>query len=108
MFNAMRALCAAAAVILPVLGAKAYAADAAQGQALARQWCASCHSIDARGDAAQSDAAPAFSVIARQRQRSPTELRAWLATSHPNMPNFNLSESEIADLISFIQGFGGR
>jgi mono/diheme cytochrome c family protein len=108
MSNSMRALGAAAAVAIAAFGAKAYAADAAQGQALARQWCAACHAIDERRGAAQTDAAPGFAVIARQRQSSPAELRAWLSTSHPNMPNFNLSESEIADLVAFIQGFAAR
>ena len=77
------------------------AGDAANGLALARQWCVSCHVV-ARGDprGPVTDAAPAFPSL---RTRSEDELRAFLVSPHPPMPNFNLPREQIEDLIAHIR-----
>jgi mono/diheme cytochrome c family protein len=81
--------------------AQSHAADAANGQALARQWCAGCHAVAADATA-RSDATPSFSNIARRPNTSEDSLRAWLGAPHPNMPNFELSRAALADLTAYI------
>jgi mono/diheme cytochrome c family protein len=80
----------------------AHAADADHGHALARQWCASCHAIDATAPTTR-DTPPAFVVIAHRPGVSESSLRAWLVAPHPNMPNFELSREAIDDLVAYIR-----
>jgi mono/diheme cytochrome c family protein len=88
------------AALLAAAPAAAQAADAARGQALARQWCASCHTVDAGGTA--TDVPPSFAAVARRRGMDADHLRGWLASPHPNMPNFELSRAAIEDLSAYI------
>jgi mono/diheme cytochrome c family protein len=88
------------AVIASVVGRPVDAADAARGEALARQWCASCHSIDAR---VRADSPPDFASVARRPETSESSLRAWLAVPHPTMPDFQLSRADAEDLVAYIR-----
>ena len=98
----MRAFVTCAALVVSVSPGAASAADREKGEALARQWCTGCHVIDARG--AGTDAAPSFPSIARDPAKGdPNRLTAWLSTSHPSMPNFNLTRDVIADLVAYIR-----
>lgn len=88
----------AAFALLATLAAPARAADVAQGEALAKRWCASCHLVSADQTRATPDA-PSFAAIARRLDASPLE--AYLSVSHTRMPDMALSRSEIADLVAF-------
>jgi mono/diheme cytochrome c family protein len=81
-------------------GRPAEAADAARGEALAKQWCASCHAIDAH---VRADSPPDFVSVARRPETSESSLRAWLGAPHPSMPNFDLSRADIEDLVAYIR-----
>jgi mono/diheme cytochrome c family protein len=71
-----------------------------QGHSLAKTWCASCHAVEPGG--VQRDApAPPFPSIAEHAR--PEQLRAFLASPHPPMPNFNLSRSQIDDIVAYLQ-----
>ena len=83
--------------------ADAVAADSAAGGALARQWCAGCHVVTPGATGPRQDMAPSFETIARTGKRTDDELRAWLRTSHPNMPNFDLSRVSVEDLVAYIR-----
>jgi mono/diheme cytochrome c family protein len=75
-----------------------------QGHTLAKTWCASCHAVEPGG--VQRDApAPPFASVATRR---PDQLRAFLNAPHPPMPNFNLSRSQIDDIVAYIQSLGAR
>ena len=74
---------------------------AAQGHALARQWCTSCHMVEP-GGATGSDVAPPFPQIAQDKRLTPGQLRAWLADPHPPMPNLSLTRDEIENLVAYI------
>ena len=89
----------------PVVSARA--ADADHGAALARQWCAGCHAIGG-SDAVRADIPPSFASIARRPGTSEDTLRAWLATPHPSMPDFDLSRSALADLTAYILSLAPR
>jgi mono/diheme cytochrome c family protein len=78
-------------------------ADAANGERLARQWCANCHVIDGSGPSARlPQGPPSFRVAAGHL--NPGELRAFLSHPHGAMPDLALSRAEIDDLIAYIEG----
>ena len=95
--------CLAAAGLLFGTLALASAASAGpdEGLSLARQWCTSCH-IVAPGTGG-SDAAPPFESIANNPLVTVEGLRAWLADPHPPMPKFDLTRTEIDDIIAYIK-----
>jgi mono/diheme cytochrome c family protein len=77
-------------------------ADAANGERLARQWCANCHVIDGSGPSARlPQGPPSFRVAAGHL--NPGELRAFLSHPHGAMPDLALSRAEIDDLIAYIE-----
>ena len=78
----------------------AAAFDAAAGRQLAERWCSGCHAVETSSGV---DQAPTFEAIARDRSRSPDWIRAWLSTSHPNMPDMGLSRVEIESIIAYLQ-----
>jgi mono/diheme cytochrome c family protein len=80
----------------------AQAADAAQGQGIAERWCAACHVVS-RAQTRGFAAVPSFHEIARRYQLSGTRLSLFLADPHPKMPDMQLSQSEIADLVAYIR-----
>ncbi|WP_282605421.1 cytochrome c [Pelagibius sp. Alg239-R121] len=71
-----------------------------EGYVLARQWCQSCHVVDAGRSA--SSQAPAFVEIAGNPKITDSHLRVWLSTPHAQMPDLNLSRNEITALISYL------
>ena len=79
----------------------ALAADADNGERLARRWCASCHVVaaDQRGTTAE---APPFATIAKQPDFSAPKLAFFLLDPHPKMLNMQLSRTEAADLAAYI------
>ncbi len=77
----------------------AVAADAANGERLARRWCAECHVVAPDQSRGQADA-PTFASISAGR-RVP-EITMFLHQSHPRMPDMNLTRDEISDLIAYM------
>ncbi|MBX9759320.1 MAG: c-type cytochrome [Beijerinckiaceae bacterium] len=88
-----------AAFIALCLAGPSMAADAGNGERLARRWCAECHVVAPDQPRAQSDA-PTFAAISAER-RVP-QITAFLNQSHPRMPDMNLSRDEIADIIAYM------
>jgi mono/diheme cytochrome c family protein len=80
----------------------AAAADLAEGERLARQWCANCHVIDGGVPSASlPQGPPSFRVAAGHLD--PAELRAFLTRPHGQMPDLSLTRAEIDDLIAYIE-----
>lgn len=79
---------------------QAYAADPAQGERLAKRWCAECHVVAPDQTSARVDA-PSFASISANR-RVP-EISAFLRVDHPQMPDMSLSRDEIVNLIAWMQ-----
>ena len=90
---------ALAAVAIPMPPAAAGQPEA--GNALAQTWCRSCHVVDQRGGG--TDTVPPFSVIASDPTLTADRLRAFLANPRHPMPNPQLANSEIEDLVAYIQ-----
>ena len=95
----MRPVAFAALALLATL-APAQAADPTRGETLAKRWCAACHLVAPDQNRATPDT-PSFAAIARRQDAPP--LPAFLAMSHPRMPDMGLSRAEIADLAAFIK-----
>jgi mono/diheme cytochrome c family protein len=74
----------------------------ANGEALARQWCAGCHVVapDQRG--APHGRAARFAQIAARPGLGADDLRRFLAEEHLPMPTFRLRPEEREDIVSYI------
>ena len=80
--------------------------DPLLGEAIAKRWCADCHTL---GDGpTASDQAPGFRAIARGRRGTPEQIRAFLTQPHAPMPQMQLSRNEIENLIAYIRQLGNR
>ena len=95
----------AAVTLAALLGSAGLAhagGDAEGGRQLARVWCSSCHLVEAGGQA--QDTAPPFpSIVGRHGDDAKSWIRGWLNDPHPPMPNFNLSRTEIDDIIAYLE-----
>lgn len=80
--------------------------DPEVGRELALRWCTSCHVVDEEGHGA--DAGPPLPALLGDGQRTPDELRGWLAAPHPPMPDFDLSRQEIEDIVAYLQRLAGQ
>ncbi len=88
-------------ILLPDTG---QAADALEGERLARRVCSSCHSFV--GDRPSSMAgAPAFSSIARSKKFKKGGA-ALLLRNHVKMPNFAFTAEQAEDVAAFIRTLG--
>ena len=74
--------------------------DAANGALMARQWCAACHLVEASPPPNVADGAPPFSAVA---DYSDERVRTWLTAPRPPMPDFNLSRTQIGDIIAYLR-----
>ncbi len=87
--------------IVSCLTLDAALADAANGERLARQWCASCHVVASDQKQANADV-PTFSTIARMSGFTRDKLAFFLLDPHPKMPNMSLTRNEATDLADYI------
>jgi cytochrome c2 len=76
-------------------------ADPANGERLARRWCASCHVVAPNQTQASADV-PAFSAIARRSTFDRDKLAFFLLDPHPKMPDMSLTRNEASDLADYI------
>jgi mono/diheme cytochrome c family protein len=88
------------------LCAGAYA-DPADGEKLARRWCAGCHLVAPDQPTAATDA-PSFAAIAHMPGFNRDKLAFFLLHPHPKMPDMGLARSEASDLADYIATLGAR
>jgi mono/diheme cytochrome c family protein len=77
------------------------AADAVNGERLARRWCASCHVVASNQGGATSEAPP-FATVAARPDFEAAKIAQFLLEPHPKMPNMALTWSEAGDLAAYI------
>jgi mono/diheme cytochrome c family protein len=82
-------------------GPPAFAADAYNGERLARRWCEPCHVVASDQRQVTGEAAP-FATIARQPNFDPARLALFLLDPHPKMPDMSLTRKEASDLAAYI------
>ena len=83
----------------------ASAASAAQGEVLAKRWCAVCHVV-APDQQRAGGQAPPFSAVGKTRGLDTARLALFLLLPHPRMPGMALSRAEAADLAEYIKSQG--
>ena len=88
-------------IFVGALANAAAAANAANGETLAKRWCASCHVV-ASDQQRGTTQAPPFSAIAKMPRLDAAKLALYLLLPHPKMPDMNLSRAEAADLAAYI------
>jgi len=81
------------------------AADTANGEKLAKRWCAACHVVAADQRQGTTQAAP-FSAMAKEPGIDAARIALYLLLPHPKMPDMNLSRNEAADLAAYIAAQG--
>ena len=81
----------------------ARAADADNGERMARRWCASCHVVATDQRQGNTQVAP-FSAIAKTPGLDAAKLALFLLLPHPQIPDMALSRAEAADLAAYIAG----
>lgn len=80
----------------------------ARGLAYARDICAACHAVE-RGDLHSPNAmAPPFQRVADTPGLTRLAFIAWMRSSHPNMPDFVVSDEGIDDLHAYIGSIASR
>jgi mono/diheme cytochrome c family protein len=92
-------------VVSAALPAAAAAADANNGQKLAKRWCAACHIVTAEQKSGNTQVPP-FSAIAKKPGLNAATLAFYLLEPHPKMPDMGLSRSAAADLAAYIETQG--
>jgi cytochrome c len=92
--------------ILPAVANAQAAGDPEAGLRVARQWCTGCHIVESGGRG--SDSGPPFHEVANRPDRTPATMRAWLTDPHPPMPNLNLTNKEINDVIAYLESLKGH
>ncbi len=87
------------------LSQAAVAANATNGERLAKRWCAACHVVAADQKSGNTQVAP-FSAIAKMPGFDGAKLALYLLLPHPKMPDMNLSRDEAADITAYIMSQG--
>jgi len=85
--------------------AGASAADAQQGEVLAKRWCAACHVVASDQQRANGQAPP-FSAIGKTPGLDSSKLALFLLLPHPKMPDMNLTRAEASDIAAYIASQG--
>jgi mono/diheme cytochrome c family protein len=82
--------------------------SAGRGGGLVQAKCAGCHAVDRSGDSPMVSAPPFRSMGVLYPVRDLQEAFAeGLVTAHPAMPAFELTPTEIADLIAYLESVSG-
>jgi len=89
-------LIVAAVLVRPVL-----AADAHNGERLARRWCEPCHVV-APDQRQTTGEAPPFANIATRPNFDTARIATFLLNPHPIMPDMSLTRVEAGDLAAYI------
>ncbi|HEX2528019.1 MAG TPA: cytochrome c [Geminicoccus sp.] len=104
--------CAPLALILVLLAGSAAAqdlpGDPVEGLEFAQGWCSECHAVLPDDVGPPDSAAPSFLEVADDPAVTEAALRAFLQSSHENMPNIRLSHDQAADVIAYIMSLRGE
>jgi mono/diheme cytochrome c family protein len=92
-------------VAVAAMPVAARAADAANGERLAKRWCAACHVVSADQKHGNTQVAP-FSATAKEPGFDAAKLALYLLNPHPRMPDMSLTRNEAADLAAYIVSQG--
>ena len=77
------------------------AADAHNGEQIARRWCEPCHVV-APDQREVTGEAPPFATIAKSPGFDAARIATFLLDPHPKMPDMSLTRIETVDLAAYI------
>lgn len=98
----MRIACSATFLIAIVLSCEVADAQSLRaGLQLAQTQCATCHQVGP-GAREKAAVAPSFADIASTKGMTEISIEVFLSTPHGRMPNYVLSQSQIADVAAYI------
>ena len=80
---------------------KDWRADAGRGEQLAETLCSGCHVVSSGQTSSAVAGVPTFRAIANLPGRSNEHIGNTLIRPHPPMPNVQLTQHEIADLLAY-------
>lgn len=80
-------------------------ADPRAGLRIAREFCASCHAVEAGEDRSPRPQAPPFARVPRMTTAA---LTVALRTFHETMPNIMLGDRELRDVTAYITSLRAR
>src|SRR5260370_33993681 len=86
---------------MAVIAQPALAADAHNGEQIARRWCEPCHVVAADQREVTGEAPP-FASIASRPGFDAARIAMFLLDPHPKMPDMSLTRIEAADLAAYI------
>jgi mono/diheme cytochrome c family protein len=90
-------------LVVALMGTPGFAADARNGESLARRWCVACHVVASSQHRSSTDQAPPFATIASRPGFNAGKLALFLLDPHPKMPDMGLARSQAADLAAYIE-----
>jgi mono/diheme cytochrome c family protein len=82
--------------------------DPAQGFAYARAVCSQCHAVGPGDMQSPNAMAPPFQRIADTPGLTRLAFNAWMRSSHPTMPDFVVTDTEIDDLHAYLASLASR
>jgi len=102
--TAMKRVAIGIAGLLAVAGlpAQADTGNWRAGRVFAVENCRECHDVGNGKKMLSRMSGPSFRDVAAQAATTPLSLKVFLTTSHPAMPNFILSKTEIDNVIAYI------
>ncbi len=89
------------ALLATFSSALAAPADPANGERLAKRWCASCHIVSSNQKRG-ADNVPTFAAIAKTPGFNAENIGQFLLDPHPKMPDMQLTRNEARDLGAYI------
>ena len=92
-------------MILMLSAGTADAQDIVAGARVARLQCTGCHQIG-YPPRAKAGLAPSFVDIAATKGTTRLSIEVFLSTPHEKMPNYSLSQKQIADVAAYIKSLG--
>ncbi len=86
-----------------MVASAASAQNPADGERIAKTWCAGCHRVDTDlPRVGATDAVPSFASVAAMSSTTETSLEVFLSTPHARMPDYSLTREEIRDVAVYI------
>ena len=80
--------------------------DEYRGREIAQRWCSHCHVVAASPQDVGTDGAPPFTDIAQDPDLTPALIEVFLQAPHAPMPDLQLSNADINDLVAYFRTLG--
>ena len=74
-----------------------------KGAAFAQRFCGNCHLVAGGGAATAQAGIPSLAAIANKPGQSGNHIRNILINPHPPMPDMQVSNQEILDLVAYLE-----